>query len=134
LADLVGRMDSDMFEIEYHLEGDEADYASPVLTALYRVAQEGLTNVQKHAQARHVVLDVRLGDSEACLKLRDDGAGFDVRTLPELALSADRGFGIQGLQERLELVRGQMSIASDARRGTELTVTVPKNPAQLAAA
>lgn len=132
LADLVGRMDSDLFEIEYHLEGNEADYASPVLTALYRVAQEGLTNVQKHARARHVVLDVRLGDSEACLMLRDDGTGFDVGALPQLGRSADRGFGIQGLQERLELVRGQMSIKSDTRYGTELTVTVPKNPAQLA--
>jgi signal transduction histidine kinase len=133
LADLVDRMDGDTFDIEYHLEGDEADYASPVLMALYRVAQEGLTNVQKHARARHVALDVRLGDREACLKLRDDGTGFDVGALPELASSADRGFGIQGIQERLELVQGQMSITSDACCGTEITVTVPKNPAQLAA-
>ena len=133
LADLVGRMDGARFGIEYHFAGDEAGYAGSALIALYRVAQEGLTNVQKHAQARRVLLDVRLGDQEACLTLRDDGTGFDVGTLAEPAASAERGFGIQGLQERLELVRGQMSITSDGLRGTEISVTVPRNPAQLAA-
>ena len=62
LADLVRRMENGSLEIDYHLAGDETEYAAPVLTALYRVAQEGLTNVQKHAQARHVDLDVQLGD------------------------------------------------------------------------
>ena len=54
--------------------------------------------------------------------------------LTELAAMPDRGFGIQGLQERLELVRGQMNISSDPQLGTELTVTVPKHLSQLAAA
>ena len=105
-----------------------------MLAALYRVAQEGLTNVQKHAQARHVLLDVQLGAEEARLRLRDDGTGFDTGTLSTLAVSPDHGFGLQGLQERLELIRGQMNISSDPQLGTELTVTVPKHLSQLAAA
>jgi signal transduction histidine kinase len=133
LDDLVRRMDGGTLEIGCHVEGDEMDYASPVLTALYRAAQEGLTNVQKHAHARHVLLDVQLGEVEACLRLRDDGAGFDTDTLAGQAAASDRGYGLQGLQERLELVRGQMRIASDAQKGTELTVTVPKHLGQLAA-
>ena len=133
LADLVRRMKNGSLEIDYRFAGDESDYAGPVLTALYRVAQEGLTNVQKHAQARHVLLDVQLGEKEARLKLRDDGTGFDTETLTELAAMPDHGFGIQGLQERLELVRGQMNISSDPQLGTELTVTVPKHLSQLAA-
>ena len=44
-----------------------------------------------------------------------------------------RGYGLQGLQERLELVRGQMSITSDTRTGTEITVIIPKHLGQLAA-
>jgi signal transduction histidine kinase len=134
LADLVRRMADGSLDIDCRVEGDESDYAGPVLTALYRVAQEGLTNVQKHAQARHVLLDVRLGEQEACLSLRDDGTGFDTETLAGLASSPDHGFGIRGLQERLELVRGQMNIRSDPHLGTELTVTVPKRLTQLAAA
>ncbi len=128
LADLVGRMDGDTLEITCNVEGAETDYAGPVLTALYRAAQEGLTNVQKHAQAHHVLLDVQLGEAEARLKLHDDGAGFAADALTE-----HRGYGLQGLQERLELVRGQMCITSDARTGTELTVIIPKYLAQLAA-
>ena len=133
LADLVDRMDAGPLEIDYRVAGDETDYADPILTTLFRVAQEGLTNVQKHAQARHVLLDVQLGEKAACLKLRDDGTGFNTATLTEMAASPDHGFGIQGLQERLELVRGQMSISSDPQHGTELIVTVPKHLSQLAA-
>lgn len=132
LADLVGRLDDGTLEIACHVEGDETDYAGPVLAALYHVAQEGLTNVQKHAQARHVLLDVALGEAEARLRLRDDGAGFDARALAEQAASVKHGYGLQGLQERLELVRGQMSIASDTRTGTEITVIIPKHLGQLA--
>jgi len=132
LADLVGRMDSDDLQIDYHLAGDEGEYAAPVLTVLYRVAQEGLTNIQKHAQAHHVDLDVELGDKEALLRLRDDGCGFDAETLGD-ASALSQGYGIRGLQERLEMVRGQMVITSSDCQGTELKVVVPRNPAQLAA-
>jgi signal transduction histidine kinase len=134
LADLVDRMDGGMLEIDYRVEGDETDYAAPVLTTLFRAAQEGLTNVQKHAQARHVLLNVQLGDQEACLRLRDDGAGFDTETLTDLAAAPEQGFGLRGLEERLELVRGQMRINSDPQHGTELIVVVPKHLTQLAAA
>jgi signal transduction histidine kinase len=133
LADLVRRLDGDMLDITCRVEGDEAGYARPMLTALYRAAQEGLTNVQKHAHARHVCLDVQLGETSACLRLCDDGAGFDTAMLAEQAGSPDHGYGLQGLQERLELIRGQMTITSDAATGTELTVTVPKQLGQLAA-
>ncbi len=127
LADLVDRMNGGTLEIDYRVDGDETDYAGPVLTTLYRAAQEGLTNVQKHAQARHVLLNVKLGEEEACLSLRDDGSGFNTETLIALAASPEHGFGLQGLQERLELVRGQMHINSDPAHGTELTVIVPKH-------
>jgi signal transduction histidine kinase len=134
LTDLVGRMNGGPLKIDYQVKGDETDYAGPVLATLYRAAQEGLTNVQKHAQARHVILDVQLGSEEARLSLRDDGTGFDPEMLTNPAAAPEHGFGLLGLQERLELVRGQMRIDSDPQRGTELTVVVPKHLSQLAAA
>ncbi len=133
LAELTGRMAGGTLEITYSVEGDETDYAGPVLTVLYRVAQEGLTNAQRHAQARHAVLDVRLGKTEAQLRLRDDGIGFDTARLDAQAAPGQGGYGLQGLRERLEMVRGQMDITSDQRTGTEITVTVPKYLAQVAA-
>ncbi|MEA3334536.1 MAG: histidine kinase [Chloroflexota bacterium] len=131
LEDLVSRLDSDTLSVELHVDGDESGYARPALVALYRAAQEGLTNVQKHASAHHVILDVQLGDELARLNVRDDGDGFDTGDLGEFASSPDASFGLLGLQERVELVRGEIAIISDPERGTELVVTVPKNPAQL---
>jgi signal transduction histidine kinase len=60
LSELVSRVEGAMLAIECHVEGDETDYARPALMALYRAAQEGLTNVQKHAHAEHVLLHVQL--------------------------------------------------------------------------
>ncbi|OQA46273.1 MAG: Sensor histidine kinase DesK [Chloroflexi bacterium ADurb.Bin325] len=133
LAGLVGRMAGGPLEITWRIEGDETDYAGPVLTVLYRVAQEGLTNAQKHAQARHAALDVQLGETEARLRLHDDGIGFDPAGLFERAAAEHQGYGLLGLQERLEMVRGQMHINSDRRTGTEITVTVPKHLTQVTA-
>ncbi len=134
LDGLVGRMAGGPLEITYSVEGDETDYAGPVLTVLYRAAQEGLTNAQRHARARHAVLDVQLGETEARLRLRDDGIGFDPARLAEQAAGGNPGYGLQGLRERLEMVRGQMQITSDRQAGTEITITVPKHLAQVAAA
>jgi signal transduction histidine kinase len=131
LADLVNRLDQDALAVEYHTTGDETGYANPVLLTLYRAAQEGLTNIQKHARASHAALEVQLGDEEARLSLRDDGAGFDTARLAEPTVSLSHSFGLRGLRERLESVRGQMRITSDPQHGTELTVVVPKNPAKL---
>lgn len=133
LAELTGRMAGGTLEITYSVEGDETDYAGPVLTVLYRVAQEGLTNAQRHARARHAVLDVELGATEARLRLRDDGIGFDTARLGAQAAPGQGGYGLQGLRERLEMVRGQMDITSDGQTGTEITVVVPKHLAQVAA-
>jgi signal transduction histidine kinase len=131
LADLVSRIDSETLAIDLLVEGDETGYARPVLTTLYRVAQEGLTNVQKHAGAQHVTLDVHLGAEGASLRLHDDGGGFQLDPLSLVSSVSNGSYGLVGLQERLELVRGQMTIASDPQQGTELTVTVPRNPARL---
>ncbi|MCB0254458.1 MAG: sensor histidine kinase [Anaerolineae bacterium] len=131
LAELIDRMDTTVLSVDLRVQGDESTFSRPVLTTLYRVAQEGLTNVQKHAAAHHVLLDIDLGVKEARMKLQDDGAGFDSRELARLTAFPDGSFGLQGLIERVELVRGQMIINSDPQAGTELTVVIPRNPAQL---
>jgi signal transduction histidine kinase len=126
LEDLVQGIDSDRCAIDLTVTGDETGYARSILMALYRAAQEGLTNTQKHAQASHIVLDVQFGEQEARLTLRDDGQGFDTSVLEELTSPQFEGFGLQGIRERLELIRGQMALKSNPKQGTELSVTVPK--------
>jgi len=128
LAELVQSMGNGRFTLDYTFTGEEQYFSHPVLMALYRCAQEGLTNIQKHAQAQHVRLTVALTTSEATLTLQDDGQGFDAAILDDLAIDKYHSFGLQGIQERLELVRGQMQVISQPGQGTILQITVPRDP------
>jgi PAS domain S-box-containing protein len=93
-------------------------------TVLYRVVQESLTNVAKHAQARHVLIDLRLDDHQACLRIRDDGRAFVVDATPTV-VTGSRGLGILGMQERLHLIDGTFSIHSMEGEGTTVLATIP---------
>jgi signal transduction histidine kinase len=92
-------------------------------TTLYRIVQEALANVAKHARATSV--EIRLG-AEAknlCCVLRDDGVGFDAPAV--LSSVETRGLGLLGIRERLRTVGGTLQIQSAPSRGTELRVTIP---------
>jgi signal transduction histidine kinase len=131
LNELVESMNGCELAINLSLSGDESGYTHPVLMVLYRVVQEGLTNVRKHARAGIVNLSVNYGVERATLRLKDDGLGFDTDILKTMARSTDEGFGLQGICERLELVGGTIDIESVPDQGTELIVMVPKNPEKL---
>ena len=111
---------------ELTVRGQACRLSPQIELALYRAAQEGLTNVQKHAQASHVALSVQLGEYEARLVLRDDGQGFDTRVLNGSISPQEQGFGLRGIRERLEMVRGQLALRSSPQRGTELAITIPR--------
>ncbi|MBN2392723.1 MAG: sensor histidine kinase [Anaerolineae bacterium] len=126
LSNLVNRLNNDYFSITFSITGDETGYSRPVLMTLYRTAQEGLTNIEKHAQASAVVLTITLGEEEASLLLRDDGQGFDTTTLDTAPTAQAPRFGLQGIRERLDSVRGHLALQSAPQRGTELAITIPK--------
>jgi signal transduction histidine kinase len=127
LTELVERVQSDTCAIELHIEGDEASFSKQDLLALYRAVQEGLTNVQRHAGANHIWLDLHFGDQEATLILRDNGHGFDAASWQHAEPGRNGGYGLQGLQERLELFGGDLQIESTPSQGTTLRVTLPNN-------
>ncbi len=86
-------------------------------TAVYRLVQEALSNVAKHAHANRVRVAVRESDGELLIEVQDDGGGFD----PALATN---GFGLAGMRERVVLAGGTLSIDSD-ERGTLLAACLP---------
>ena len=101
--------------------GDASQYSTAHFMALYRVAQEGLTNVRRHAAASSVGVDLTFGVDEATMVIRDDGCGFDVD-------AARGGFGLRGLTERVTVMGGQVEIVSAPDEGTSLTVLMPRSP------
>ncbi len=127
LVALVERVRSDHCSIELHIEGSEDGFSKPGLLTLYRAAQEGLTNIQKHAGASHAWIELHFGEQEATLSLRDNGRGFDPLGQRHLQPGREGGYGLQGLQERLELVGGSLKVESAPGAGTSLRVTVPRD-------
>jgi signal transduction histidine kinase len=124
LTDLVRHIDGDRLAVTLDVTGTETGYAVASLTALYRAAQEGLTNAYRHARAAHASVSVTYGESGARLVVTDDGRG-----LPGQA--ASDGFGLRGMRERIELLGGHTDVASRPGAGTVITVTVPRVPAAM---
>ena len=86
---------------------------------LFRIAQEALTNVRRHAAATQVDLQLRVVSSAVTLTIRDNGRGFDSRT------SDSHRHGIVGMRERARLVGGRLRIASRSAAGTTVTARIP---------
>jgi len=84
---------------------------------LYRIAQEALTNVGKHASVGEAQIEVRMGMRTIALRIRDRGRGF--------SRAASKGHGLTGMRERAQLLNGTLSIDSAPGRGTTVTATVP---------
>ncbi|MFI1720703.1 sensor histidine kinase [Streptomyces sp. NPDC020489] len=109
--------------VTVEVSGDEDGYGTPELTALYRAAQEGVTNARRHAEATRVSVTLRLAGDAARLVVSDDGRGFT-------PVEATGGVGLLGMRERVHLVAGSVAIDSDPGGGTRLTVTVPRGKAR----
>ena len=121
LADLVDRW-SATYGIVARFEAigfRDARLPVDIETNLYRIVQEALTNVAKHAQARSVSVVLQCRGGKVVLSVEDDGAGFDA-----VALDLRRG-GLTGIRERAALLNGSAQIESSPGAGTTIIVTVP---------
>jgi signal transduction histidine kinase len=87
---------------------------------IYRIAQEGLNNIVKHAQSNQVHINLRYGEKAVMLELQDDGVGFD----PEAA-KRNGGIGLRGMGERVRQMGGELQIESTLGQGTRLRVRIP---------
>ncbi|MGI9015685.1 MAG: GAF domain-containing sensor histidine kinase [Euzebya sp.] len=96
-------------------------------TALYRITQESLQNVAKHAGAAHAVVNLGISGGQVVLQVTDDGSGFVTTTASPLAMDqvGVTTYGLAGMRERADLVGGTLEIISQPGRGTSITVKVP---------
>ena len=97
-----------------------------VSICFYRVLQEALTNVAKHARASRVEVVLDCDTTTLSLAVEDDGQGFDAHTAAVTSISRQaRGIGLLGMRERLELLGGRLEIKSQPGRGTRLMASAP---------
>ena len=93
-------------------------------TALFRVAQEAITNIAKHSGAETVLIQCLERDGRVSIEIEDDGKGFSPESLPPPA-ARERGLGLLGMRERVELFGGTLELDSAPGSGTRIAVNVP---------
>jgi len=119
----VGQIPEGRPQTHLTVEECEGKALSPELkTAAFRIAQEAVTNVLRHASAGHVWVSLTCGRSSLELTVRDDGLGFD---LAARRRSPSASFGLSSMEERVRLVGGQIEIRTSPGAGTEVRVRFP---------
>ncbi len=109
-------------DFEIDVASQEALDANQALS-LFRIAQEALTNVLKHAAAKHVTISGRRGNNEYVFRIKDDGRGLKSRNTRADAM------GVAGMQERARIMGGRCTIESNSKKGTLVEVDLPLNGA-----
>ncbi|MFQ5576870.1 MAG: cache domain-containing protein [Anaerolineae bacterium] len=122
---LIGRLEQEQgIASQMHIEGDAVGLAQDLEIAIYRIIQEVLSNIQKHARAGRVIVTVRFLPHQVIIEVQDNGIGFEVpETIAELARRGS--FGLLGLEERANLFGGDLSIRSALNQGTIVRVILP---------
>ncbi|HEX7176471.1 MAG TPA: CheR family methyltransferase [Pyrinomonadaceae bacterium] len=109
--------------VQLHASGMDRERLTPESeTALYRIAQEALNNVAKHAQAASVAVVLERRAAQVSLIVEDDGVGFDLQQVFE---TGDQGLGLIGMRERAALVGGTVEIESQPNEGATVVVRIP---------
>ena len=109
--------------VDFQQSGQERRLSREVELALYRIAQEALNNVVRHAKAKYATLQIAF-DKEIKLEVTDDGVGFSVPKSPtDFAPSGH--FGLLGIRERADLIRARLEVQSEVGHGTWLKIHVP---------
>jgi two-component system sensor histidine kinase UhpB len=111
--------------VTFRADGDFGAVPPDVSLCLYRVTQEGLGNVARHAEARHARVTLGRDGNDVVLSIADDGRGFDLGEARRR-----HGLGLISLDERVRLVGGRLTIDSRSQRGTELRIVVPLREAR----
>jgi two-component system NarL family sensor kinase len=108
--------------VDVHVVGDEIALPEEVKTALFRVSQEALANVGKHARAHHVEIELAFTPDGLALRIADDGQGFEVE---QVQLDPRRGIGLRNMRERLASIGGTFQVRATPGAGTTLAAWVP---------
>lgn len=120
LRDLVGnwRQRNRSVSISVSLDEDICDVNETTAIAIYRIAQECLTNISRHAHANRMTLALRCNKEQIMLMIQDDGQGFDVQAIPN-------GYGLAGMRERVKGLGGRFNLQSGIYQGTSIQVVLP---------
>jgi len=110
--------------VELQISVVESEISSPLKTTIYRICQESLNNIAKHSKANLVILSLQKADKKVELTIKDNGQGFDLNKMPK-GKDHIKGFGLDSMKERAEILGGSFSIVSSAGSGTMIHASWP---------
>jgi PAS domain S-box-containing protein len=110
-------------EVTFSICGERRECPSDVQTALFRICQESLANVRRHAEAKKVDVVLDFLPEVVCLRVKDDGVGFDAAAKRTPVRGGS--FGLTGMEQRARLVGGRLSVKSQEGQGTLIEVSMP---------
>ena len=111
-------------KVKFDIEGEEVLIASALKIAIFRIVQEALNNITKHAQANDVYIQLEYRPKHVVVSVRDDGVGFDL-DMVRMSRSRRPSLGLAGMRERAALLGGEVSIQSSPGQGTLVEASLP---------
>lgn len=123
LGDMIEDVAQLQKEAKWSVRLDDLDglFPLPVQTAIYRVVQEALTNIGKHAKAKNVSIAAKRESHQISITVEDDGRGFEVGKI----MDAKRSLGLLTMEERVRILGGTFTLWSQNKRGTRISFTLP---------
>lgn len=109
----------------FQTRGTQPELKAVISLTVFRIVQEAMNNVAKHAKASNISIHIEFLAEELKLFVIDDGQGFDTERLKERNEDISSGFGLVSMRERVELLGGDMLISSEPGKGTRLNISIP---------
>lgn len=110
-------------QVEFLFFGQQTRLDSSVEVALFRIVQEIVSNIHKHACAKNSVVKIEMLNNRVNIQVRDDGKGFDLEKV--MSNKEREGYGLIGMQERVQLLNGDINIVTAPGKGTSISISVP---------
>lgn len=111
--------------VSFRTRGTCEDMKSVVSLTVFRIVQEAVNNIIKHADSKNVTIALETCEKDLRLVVHDDGKGFDIAKLKVRSDDMNSGFGLYSMQERVELLGGTFDISSEPGKGTRLNISIP---------
>ncbi|GFN22556.1 histidine kinase [Thermanaeromonas sp. C210] len=110
-------------EVDFLFLGQERRLDNTLEVALFRIIQEAVNNIRKHAGVKRAVVKVEMLPNRISIGIRDEGKGFDLEAVRNR--EEGRGYGLMGMRERVQLLKGEMKITTAPGKGTNISITIP---------
>ncbi|MCL6634268.1 MAG: histidine kinase [Peptococcaceae bacterium] len=110
-------------QVDFLFFGQQRRLDSSIEVALFRIIQETVSNIKKHARAKRAVVKIEMLRKKVNIHVKDDGVGFDLNEV--LSDKKREGYGLVSMRERVQLLKGEMNITTAPGQGTSISISIP---------